>query len=365
MKLFVPMRSGWIKAVACASLVGAAGCGPTGAALAQPAAQPPVRLHIAGSLAGLNLYKRHEEPFWSTELARLSGGRYTAEIVPFDRAGIRGQDMLSLIQLGTLPFGTMLLNQASPKDAELSAPDLAGLNPDMASLRRTVAAFRPYLQQLLRERYGVELLAVYTYPAQALFCAQPFANLDALKGLRIRTSAAPMSDWVQALGGLPVTMPFAEVVANIRSGNVDCAITGTMSGNTSGLHEVTVQMHTMAVSWGLSIFAANGAAWAALPAELRGLLQRELPKLERDIWNEAERETEEGIACNTGAPGCRTGKAGHMTALKPTPADDQRRREIFANTVLPRWLQRCGTPCEQVWKGTLAPATGFEAKPAR
>jgi TRAP-type C4-dicarboxylate transport system substrate-binding protein len=331
----------------------------------QPPAPSAVRMHIVGSLAGLNLYTRHEEPFWTTELARLSGGRYTAEIVSFDRAGIRGQDLLPLVKLGTVPFGTMLLNLASPKDLELSAPDLAGLNPDMASLRRTVAAFRPYLKQLLHERYGVELLAVYTYPAQELFCSKPFANLDALKGRRIRTSSAPLSDWVQALGGLPVAAPFADIVPGMRSGNLDCAITGTMSGNTVGLHEHAVQMHTMAISWGLSIFAANGAAWAALPADLRSLLLRELPGLERNIWDEAQRETDEGIACNIGAPTCRTGKPGRMTELKPTPADDQRRRDIFAHTVLPRWLQRCGPPCVEVWNRTLAAVTGFEAKAAR
>ncbi len=360
----LPIRSWWAALAVTAGLLGS--IVPFGSpAQAQPAPVVPLRLHIAGSLAGVNLYKRHEEPFWATELARLSGGRYTAEIVPFDRAGIRGQDMLSLIQLGTVPFGTMLLNLSSPKDIELSAPDLAGLNPDMPSLRRTVAAFRPYLQQLLRERYGIELLAVYAYPAQELFCAKPFANLDALKGRRIRTSAAPLSDWVQALGAQPVATPFAEIVPAMRSGNIDCAITGTMSGNTIGLHEVTVQMHTMAVSWGLSIFAANGAAWAQLPAELRALLQRELPRLERDIWDEAQRETEEGIACNIGAPACRTGKPGRMIELKPTPADEQRRREIFTSTVLPRWLQRCGPPCAEAWNRTLAPVTGFEAKQGR
>jgi TRAP-type C4-dicarboxylate transport system substrate-binding protein len=334
-------------------------------AQAQAVASPTaLRLHITGSLAGLNLYTRHEEPFWTAELARLSSGRYTAEIVPFDRAGIRGQDMLSLLRLGTVPYGTMLLNQASSKDLELSAPDLAGLNPDMAALRRTTAAFRPHLQDLLRERHGIELLAVYAYPAQELFCSKAFASLEALKGRRIRTSSVTQSDWVQALGAQPVTIAFADMLANLRSGNIDCAITGTMSGNTIGLPEHTVQMHTMAVSWGLSIFAANGAAWSALPADLRALLLRELPRLEAAVWDEAQKETDQGIACNVGAPECRGGKPGRMTELKATPADDQRRREIFATAVLPRWLQRCGPACVEVWNRTLRQATGFEAKPA-
>ena len=81
--------------------------------LASAQAQAPKvaaqHLRIVGGLAGVNQYTRHEEPFWTRDLARLSNGRATAEIVPFDRAGIRGQEMLRLVQLGAVPFGTALL----------------------------------------------------------------------------------------------------------------------------------------------------------------------------------------------------------------------------------------------------------------
>jgi TRAP-type C4-dicarboxylate transport system substrate-binding protein len=321
------------------------------------------RLRVVGGLAGVNQYVRHEAPFWTSRLERLSGGRYRAEIVPFDRAGIRGQEMLSMVKLGTVAFGTLLLSQSAASDLELGAPDLAGLNPDMASLRRSVAAYRPRLQQLLRERHGAELLAVYTYPAQVLFCAQPITSLESVRGRRVRTSSVSQADWVEALGGQPVSMPFAKVVDSVKAGRIDCAITGTMSGNTVGLHEVTTHLHTMAVNWGLSVFVVHGATWRGLPADLKSLLEHELPKLEASIWDEATRETAEGVACNTGAAACRTGTRGRMTQVTSTPADDQRRRDILMSTVLPRWLQRCGPGCVEIWNSILAPATGVTARP--
>lgn len=320
------------------------------------------RLRVVGGLADVNQYVRHEAPFWTTELPRLSGGRYSAEILPFDRAGIRGQEMLSMVKLGTVPFGTLLLGQSSPKDLELGAPDLAGLNPDMATLRRVVAAFRPHLQQTLRERHGAELLALYTYPAQVLFCTQPIAGLASVKGRKVRTSSPSQSDWVDALGGQPVSTPFAEIVSRVRSGSIDCAITGTMSGNTIGLHEFTSHLHVMAVSWGLSAFVAHSATWQALPADLKALLQRELPRLESAIWDESARQTDEGVACNVGTDACQSGRRGHMTAVQSTPDDERRRRDLLADTVLPRWLQRCGPGCAELWNRTLAPATGVMAR---
>ena len=327
---------------------------------AQPPAGPQ-RLRIVGGLANVNQYTRHEEPFWTRELPRLTGGRFTAEVVPFDRAGLRGQEVLRMVQLGAVPFGTALLSISSAEDPELGAADLAGLNGNIAALRRSVAAFRPYLETLLRERYGAELLALYTYPAQVVFCTKPFSGLADLAGRRVRTSSPSQSDLVEALGGTPVTTGFAEILPQIKSGNVECAITGTMSGNTIGLHEATSHVHAMAINWGLSAFVANGAAWKALPAEVQALLRRELPKLEQAVWAESEKETAEGLACNAGSPACTAGRKGHMTVVQVSAADEKRRREIFASTVLPRWVQRCGTPCANAWNQTVGPVAGVQA----
>ena len=331
-------------------------------AMAQSLPDPSQHLRIVGGLAGVNQYTRHEEPFWTRELPQLSGGRASAEIVPFDRAGIRGQEMLRLVQLGAVPFGTALLTLSAVQDPELAAPDLAGLNPDLPSLKRSVGAFRPYMEKLLRERYGVELLALYTYPAQVIFCNKPLSSLADLAGRRVRVSGSTQSDWVSALSAIPVQTSFSEIVANVRSGNIDCAVTGTMSGNTIGLNEVTTHIYTMPVNWGVAAFVANGVAWNALPKDLQDLLRRELPKLELAIWAESARETGEGIACNVGAPACVSGRKGSMTEVRATPADAKRRQEILVKNVLPGWIKRCGPQCAQLWKQTIGPVVGIEIR---
>ncbi len=328
-------------------------------------AAPAHTLHIVGGLAGLNQYTRHEEPFWSRELSRLSAGKFDATIMPFDRAGVPGGEVLRLIQLGVVPFGTALISSVSAQYPEYSAPDLAGLNPDMASLKRNVAAFRPYLEKMLRERHGVEALALYVYPAQVLFCKKPLTSLADLTGRRIRVSSVTQSDFINALGGVAVLTGFSQIMPSMASGNTECAITGAMSGNTLGLHEVTTHVHAMAVTWGLAIFGANVAAWAALPPELKALLSRELPKLEAAIWLESERETAQGLACNKGERSCANARLGQMTEVPTSARDEQRRQQIFTASVLARWLQRCHAPCTDIWNQTIGPLRGTMAPPAK
>lgn len=343
------------------ALLTAGGCALAWAQTVAPGLVPAQTLRIVGGLAGLNQYTQNEEPFWRKELSRLSGGKYSAEIVPFDRAGVPGPEMLRLMQYGVVPFGTALISNVSGQNPEFAAPDLAGLNPNIATLKQNLAAFRPYMEKTLRERHGVELLAVYTYPAQVIFCKDAFKSLGDLVGRKIRVSSATQSDFVAGLGATPVLMGLAQVMGSMKSGNTECAITGSMSGNTLGLYEQTSFIHEMPITWGLAMFGANLNAWAALPGDLRALLGRELPKLEAAIWTESERETADGFACNRGAPQCQNGHKGSMTQVASSAQDETKRKALFAATVLQRWLQRCNGRCTDIWNQTIAVSSGVRA----
>ena len=332
------------------------GCDASHGQTASAPSPAVLHLRIVGGLAGLNQYTKQEEPFWSRELARLSQGKYTAEIVPFDRAGVPGGDMTRLLQLGVTPFGTQLFSSLAKQYPAFGAVDLAGLNPDMASLKRNVAVFRPYLEKELRQRHNIELLALYVYPAQVVFCKQPFAALADLAGRQVRVSSASQADFMGALGAVPVATGFDQIMANMSSGNTTCAITGTMSGNTLGLHRVTSHIHSLPITWGLAIFGANKTAWDALPPDLKALLGRELPRLEADIWASSERETLEGMACNTGSPACQTGDKGSMVNVAISTNDERLRQQVLSHTVLTRWLARCNSDkssCASVWNQTM------------
>ncbi len=317
---------------------------------------PPIRLRVAGGLADLGQYLRHEQPFWTRRVPDLTGGRVRAEIAPFDRSGIRGQEMLQLIRLGVVPFGNVLLSLAAADDPELNGVDLPLLNPDVAGLRRSAALWRPRLKDMLRERYGVELLAVYTYPAQVVFCRRPFSGLSDLAGRRVRVSSVGQSEVAAALGAAPVVIPFAETLGALRSGVVECAVTAAMSGNAVGLHEVTSHLSRLAVGWGVSVFAANRSAWLALPDEVRRRLGEGLRELEGEIWRSAEVETEHGLACNTGSEACADGRRGRMAVVEERREDEALRARLLREVVLPSWVRRCGAGCAETWNRHIAPA---------
>jgi TRAP-type C4-dicarboxylate transport system substrate-binding protein len=248
-----------------------------------------------------------------------------------------------------------LLGPAAGTDPELDSIDLPLLNPDLASLRRTTQLWRPHLAALLQERYGVELLAIYTYPAQVMFCRGPFAGLTDLNGRRVRSATVAQADLMTNLGATPVVIPFAEVVPAIRNGVVQCAITGGLSAQSIGLTEVTTHISPRPITWGTSIFAANRAAWLALPETVRRQLQQGLTQLEDEIWQAAGRATVEGIACATGELSCPPERRSHLT-LVPEPIRPEEQARLLSRAVLPAWARRCGQPCVTAWNAIMAPS---------
>ena len=320
-----------------------------------------IEVDVIGGLAGVSQYDRFEEPFWSTTVPLITGGRVHAHVVPSERSGVRGQDVLQLLRLGVVSFGNVLLALAASEEPELNGIDLPLLNPDIQHLRQTVEIWRPRLTALLEERYGVKLLAIYTYPAQVMFCRDAFSGLSDLAGRRVRTSSVGQSELVAALGGIPVVIPFSEIVPAMRRGVVQCAITGSKSGNSIGLHEVSTHISRLGISWGVSIFAANLAYWEALPEEVRQQLVPGIERLQQDIWAASDQETRDGFNCNAGHATCVGGRPGNMIIVDENAQDNVRRVRLLTDTVVRNWVKRCGTECERSWNALMPAATGIRA----
>lgn len=334
-------------------------------AVAQTPPAPVRELRVVGSLASLNLYTHFEEPFWTRDFPVLTNGEYKATIEPFDRLGIRGQDMLRLLQVGTIPMGTALISQVASSEPRLGLLTLAGMTSDSAGLRNALQAFRPHMDRILRERYGIESLAVYIYPAQTVFCREAIRGLADIKGRKVRVSSITQSDLVQALGAMPVQTPFHELIPTLRSGRLDCAITGTMSGNNIGLDQVTTHMLELPINWGGTFFGVNMQVWQGFTPAQQENLRRALAQLERRVWAEEMRQTQEGTDCNAGRSTCTMGRKGSMIIVPVTSSDRVLLRRSFEQQVLPRWIDRCGPACVPLWNDSIARVVGVKAKAAK
>lgn len=321
-------------------------------------AVPKTHLRVVGSISSLTQYKDYEVPFWTKQLAEKSGGAVTAEIKGFNEMGLKGPEVLRLMGQGVMEIGATVVAYLAADDPANEMIDVAGLLTDVGTARKVTDAVRPVYEKLYREKFGVELLGFGTYPGQVFYCASEIKGLADIKGKKVRAAGRSQSELVAALGGTPVTLAFGEVVPALQNKTVDCAITGTLSGNAAKWHEVTTHLLALPVSWGQIGYAVNAKAWNSWDPKLRSFIDGEIKTLEKRLWDAADLFTQQGYECNAGTDKCTLGTKGKMKVVQPSQADRDMLKKILSDVTLPKWAERCSASCVADFNNTVGKVVG-------
>ncbi|MGH8766290.1 MAG: TRAP transporter substrate-binding protein [Burkholderiales bacterium] len=322
---------------------------------------PKTQLKVVGSISSLAPYKDFEVPFWTKTLPEKSKGAITAEIKGFNEMGLKGPEVLRLMSSGALEIGATVLAYLAADDPTNEAVDIAGLITSVEQSRKATEASKTMYQALF-QKFGVKLLAAGTYPAQVLYCNGEIKGLSSIRGRKIRVAGRSQSELIAALGGTPVTMAFGEVVPALQNKTVDCAITGTLSGNLAKWNEVSTHMLALPLSWGQIAYAVNMKSWEKMDPRVRSLIETEIKVMENGIWDAAAYHTEQGYACNAGRDDCKIGTKGKMIVVQPSDADRAMLRKVVTEVIIPKWAERCSAECVKGFNDTIGKVVGVVAK---
>lgn len=309
-------------------------------------------------------YTRVDQPLLRDGLQKASNGRIEVKLASWPEMNVGGPEVLRLVRSGQVDIAAVPLTTVSGDVPLLDGADLAGMNLDIAQARKVASAIVPYANAEL-ERLGIKLVATYPFSGQMLFCRKPIAQLSDIRNMKVRTFGPSSTELVKALGGQPVSMAFGEVYTALERGTVDCAITGSGSGNGVKWPEVTTHLYTLPLFWAVAGYFVNLNWWNKLAPADRALVEKTLQDVQEKQWALGLEATLDGVACNVGkAEGCKI----HTLAKKPMtevkPSGDVRAaiRKELEEDVLPGWLKRCGDKCSKVYAEVLAPITGMKAR---
>ena len=306
-------------------------------------------------------YTRIDIPMLREGVPKATNGRIEINLKSYPEMNVQGPEVIRLVRSGQVDIGGAPLTTVSGDVPLLDGFDLPGAHGSMEQVRRAAQALMPAANKEL-EKLGVKVVATNPFPAQVFFCKKPLTGLNDLKGLRIRVAGPSQSDFLAALGAQPVAIAFGEVYTALERGTVDCAVTGTGTGNAQKWWEVTSHLYTLVASWGISGYMVNLAWWNKLDAPVRSYLEKTFLEVEEAQWKLGAELTQDGIECNIGnAAGCKiftVVKTKPMILVKATEADNARARQILTETVLPNWVKRCGARCGEVFNETIAPIAG-------
>ena len=337
----------------------------TAALLTLPAAAQELQqkhLKVIGGWSNVTPTNVVEKPFWTEKLPAASNKRISADFSSLDVIGLKGTETLRLLKLQVADVISGPVSFVGGDFKLYDGLDLAGLILDLDTMRKAVEAYRPIMNKNMEENFGAKLIAVWPSPPQVLFCRDKISGIQDLKGKKIRSFNQTLADFVEGVGATAVSLSFAEVVPALQHGTVDCGITGSGPGNSAKWWEVTSYLYPLVLGWAPYFSAINVATWNRMDKKTQDFLAAQVQKMETDMWAHIAEVSQEGVNCNTGKGECRTGIKANMNLVDVSNADREQLKKLLADSVLPKFAQRCGDACTKDWNASVGKVLGVTAQ---
>ena len=328
----------------------------------------PFTVRAVGLPTGASEWAFLEKPFWTDVIKELSGGKVTTQLNSMSELNLHGPEVFRLTAQGTFDVADIVANYGAGDLPQLDAMDLAGVASTTAEQKKVLESYAPIYRKALKDRFNIVSLGEAHSTAQVFFCKGEVTGIGDLRGKKVRLTSSTLADLVSGLGGTPVTMTFAEAVPALQRGVIDCVITGTMSGNTGKLYEVTNTLFAMPVGWAPRVRIASGRFMDRLDATQREFMTKISEWYFGEFGEPVElRNNNEGIWCSVGDARCTLdGKFGvrkaSMTLTEMSAEDKATLKQVVERNVLPNFVKACGATCASEWNATVGQTMSLTAR---
>jgi TRAP-type C4-dicarboxylate transport system substrate-binding protein len=331
--------------------------------LAGAANAEDIQLRVAGNLLATGLIQQKKEQPFFEDLAKATGLPIAVDYKPMDVIGIKDSEGLRVLKSGLFDIVTLRVAQASRDEPFLLGADLVGVNANYETARKVVDAYREAFDKRLQDQFNGKLLAIWPFGPQVVFCNAKIEGLADLKGKKVRVYDQSLAQFIEKIGGIPVTISFGETQQSLQRGVVDCAITGPSSANTAGWPEVSTHFMPLGFQIALNAYAINLDSWNKFSPEQQAKLTQAFKALEEDIWVYSKELFDDASRCNVGKDPCTTVKKFSMTDVPVKEEDLKAVKDAVQAVSFPAWSQVCEKSypgCGDLWKKLVGPAIGLE-----
>lgn len=322
----------------------------------------PKKLRVVGSWSSLSLYKEYEKPFWKEAF----GKEFTDTKVRLSSLGqvkLKGAAVYRQLSKGVFDVVSTVGGYVVSDSQTIAGLDFPAMANDIETARKIVEAYKPTLDSALKKDFNSKLIAVVPYPSQVLFCKEKIESLSDLQGKKVRASGWTVAEFLDGVGATGITMSYSEVPQSLQRGVIDCAVTGGLSGYSSGWGEVSDYLYPLPIGgWAYVVTAMNIETWNKFsPQEQKQLVASVEKNIVTPAWKKTNYETSEGEKCLTGQE-CSYGKANTMKLVSVKEEDKTLSKKILVENVIPKWVEKVPAGVVKEWNDTVGKIVSIEAK---
>ena len=203
------------------------------------------------------------------EVAEKTGGDLTVQLNLGGSLPIKGSDITQAVGDGVIDIaGNGFFHGSVPVGGILRLPMLLNSYDEF---HKAVDLTMPAMEAGFAKQ-GVTVIGSYVYPPQVAFSRDKLESLDDLAGKKMRVTSAEQGAFVEKFGGIPVTIPSAEVTPALQRGVVDGAFTASIGGGIFW-KDLLNYNYRLGVSFFDSVIIVNTEVFEGLSAEEQQILR--------------------------------------------------------------------------------------------
>lgn len=259
----------------------------------------------------LNAFDDAEQQKAYDRIRVRTGGALDINTAPIGSLPIKDTDWLRALSAGDLSMATLVGDYHAGDFPLLGLLQTPFLFRDEVEKRIAITAAFPILEREAN-KLNIHLLVARPFPEIGFWTTEPIADLTDLGNRPIRAQAKLYADIVQAAGGEPVPVAFAEAYTALQRGLVKGIFTGYASITGSKIHEVAPYAYGIGLNNQIYLLAANKEKWDALPDATKLIVMEELVLAMQIIQASIPSAIGAEIATQT---------AGGLKSFTPEPGD--------------------------------------------
>lgn len=224
-----------------------------------------------------------------------AGGRLTIK-PSFDAArGIKSAAMIGAVQKGDVAAGDAFAGALAAVDPLFGLSSLPFLATSIDQARRLTDLARPAYDRKLAT-LGQRILYTTPWPASGIWSKEALTAPTALAGLPIRTYDATSTAVLNAAGAKASSLSFADAMPKVKDGSVTAVLSSGDGGAGRNLWDFLPHFAEVNYALPISIATVNLAAYQALPADLRAIVDGAAADTEKRQWAAIRTRLDENYA---------------------------------------------------------------------
>lgn len=210
---------------------------------------------------------------FAEDIEKASNGRFVIKVFSAGEMPYSSFDVLKVVARNQVQMADAAWGSVAGDVPELNAFSMPFVCNSMEDFfTKAAPAVEETINEVLARRYKVQSLFQWVVGAQQMWLVNPVANLDGLKGLKVRAWNREQVEMMRLLGASGVTITPAEVIPALQRGVADGAFTAATPALGWKFHEVCKFAYMMNLSLAHQSTIYNQAAFDALPDDLKQLL---------------------------------------------------------------------------------------------